>query len=245
MMADNIEHVISYKVMFDRFHSPALGGFAVVSHWVPFLLLAGVSGGLADRFDIRRLIQLGMMMYIAVSVSWGVMFLTNTVTLGRAMTLLVIHGLAGVIWVPAGQVLIHQLVPQDQLASAVRLNATGRYLGFLVGPVLGAGVLMALLGPAYGILLNTLFYLPLVLWLVNAPYGPRYRKGAPPPRAVRRRCTAGRRRRGCEPRREIRRAHSARPDVRCRRRARAAHSRPPRSRCAREPRGVVRDPRPR
>ena len=123
MMADNIEHVISYKVMFDRFHSPALGGFAVVSHWVPFLLLAGVSGGLADRFDIRRLIQLGMMMYIAVSVSWGVMFLTNTVTLGRAMTLLVIHGLAGVIWVPAGQVLIHQLVPQDQLASAVRLNA--------------------------------------------------------------------------------------------------------------------------
>lgn len=36
MMADNIEHVISYKVMFDRFHSPALGGFAVISHWVPF-----------------------------------------------------------------------------------------------------------------------------------------------------------------------------------------------------------------
>ena len=37
-------------------------------------------------------------------------------------------------------------------------------------------------GPARGILLNTLFYLPLVLWLVNAPYGPRFRTGAPPPR---------------------------------------------------------------
>jgi MFS family permease len=31
-------------------------------------------------------------------------------------------------------------------------------------------------------LLNTLFYLPLVVWLVNAPYGPRFRTGAPPPR---------------------------------------------------------------
>jgi len=182
MMADNIEHVISYKVMFDRFHSPALGGFAVVSHWVPFLLLAGVSGGLADRFDIRRLIQLGMLMYIAVSVSWGVMFLTNTVTLGRAMTLLVIHGLAGVIWVPAGQVLIHQLVAQGQLASAVRLNATGRYLGFLVGPMLGAGLLMSL-GPAYGIFANALIYTPLLVWLIKAPSG-RAAPGRKPPRAA-------------------------------------------------------------
>jgi MFS family permease len=171
MMADNIEHVISYKVMFDRFHSPALGGFAVISHWVPFLLLAGVSGGWADRFDIRRLIQLGMLMYISVSVSWGVMFLTDTVTLGRAMLLLVIHGLAGVIWIPAAQVLIHQLVGLDQLASAVRLNATGRYMGFLVGPVLGAGLLLSL-GPAYGIFANALIYTPLLVWLIKAPYGP-------------------------------------------------------------------------
>jgi MFS family permease len=183
MMADNIEHVISYKVMFDRFHSPALGGFAVISHWIPFLLLAGVSGGLADRFDIRRLIQVGMLMYIGVSVTWGVMFLTNTVTLGMAMALLIIHGLAGVIWIPAAQVLIHQLVSQDQLASAVRLNATGRYLGFLVGPLLGAGLLLSL-GPAYGIFVNALIYTPLLLWLIKAPYGRAVRGQKPPVVAV-------------------------------------------------------------
>ena len=40
MMADNVEHVISYWVMFGKFHSPALGGFAVVSHWLPFLLFS-------------------------------------------------------------------------------------------------------------------------------------------------------------------------------------------------------------
>jgi MFS family permease len=183
MMADNIEHVISYKVMFDRFHSPALGGFAVISHWIPFLLLAGVSGGLADRFDIRRLIQAGMLMYIGVSVTWGIMFLTNTVTLGVAMLLLIIHGLAGVIWIPAAQVLIHQLVSQDQLASAVRLNATGRYLGFLVGPLLGAGLLSSL-GPAYGIFVNALIYTPLFLWLIKAPYGRAMRGWKPPVVAV-------------------------------------------------------------
>ena len=40
MMADNIEHVISYWMVFQKFQSPALGGFAVVAHWLPFLLFA-------------------------------------------------------------------------------------------------------------------------------------------------------------------------------------------------------------
>ena len=60
MMADNIEHVISYWVVHERFDSPALGGFAVVSHWLPFLLFSVYSGALADRLDPRRMIQLGM-----------------------------------------------------------------------------------------------------------------------------------------------------------------------------------------
>ena len=40
MMADSIEHVISYWMMWQKFHSPALAGFAVISHWVPFLFFA-------------------------------------------------------------------------------------------------------------------------------------------------------------------------------------------------------------
>ena len=170
MMADNIEHVISYKVMFDRFHSPALGGFAVISHWMPYLLLAGFTGALADRFDIRRLIQIGMLLFMGVSVTWGVLFATGSLSLPMAMLLLVVHGLAGVIWMPAAQVLIHQMVGPDQLSSAVRLNATGRYLGFLVGPLLGAALLLGL-GPSWGIFVNALIYTPLLIWLVNAPYG--------------------------------------------------------------------------
>ena len=170
MMADNIEHVISYKVLFDKFHSPALAGFAVISHWVPYLFLAGFTGALADRFDVRRLIQVGMLLFIGVSVSWGIMFATDTVNLQAAMLLLIVHGLAGVIWMPAAQVLIHQIVGPAQLPSAVRLNATGRYLGFLVGPLLGAGLLLGL-GPAKGIFVNALIYTPLLIWLVNAPYG--------------------------------------------------------------------------
>ena len=57
MMADNIEHVITYWVLWQKFHSESLVGFQVISHWVPFLFLSVYFGGLADRFDCRRVIQ--------------------------------------------------------------------------------------------------------------------------------------------------------------------------------------------
>ncbi len=172
MMADNIEHVISYWVVFQKFHSPALAGFAVVSHWVPYLLLAGFTGRLADRFGTRRLIVAGMLLFMAVSVGWGVMFMTNSTAMWKAMVLLVGHGLAGVLWVPASQVLIHEMVRPDELPSAVRIFATGRYLGLVAGPGVGA-VLLLVCGPSPGIFINALIYAPLFLWLIYGPYGSR------------------------------------------------------------------------
>ena len=181
MMADNIEHVISYWMMWQKFHSPALGGFAVVSHWLPYLLLSVPVGALADRLDPRRLIQCGMLLFITASLGWGYFFVTDSLQMWHAMLLLVIHGLAGVLWQTASQLLLHDIVPANELQSAVRLNATAHYHGILVGPAVG-GLMMLTLTPSHGILLNTVFYLPSLLWLWKAPYGPRFRHGAPPPR---------------------------------------------------------------
>ena len=184
MMADNIEHVISYWMAFQKFHSPALAGFAVISHWVPFLLFSVWAGALADRYDPRRIIQCSMLMFMGCSLGWGYFFATGTLQLYDAVILLTVHGFAGVLWQTSSQLLLHDIVSHDQLPSAVRMNATARYVGLLVGP--GAGSLIMLgLGPTHGIFLNVVFYLPLLLWLWKAPYGPRFRQGAPAPvRAV-------------------------------------------------------------
>ncbi|WP_339032134.1 MFS transporter [Bradyrhizobium symbiodeficiens] len=168
MMADNIEHVISYWVVFQKFHSPALAGFAVLSHWLPFLLFSVAVGGLADRFDPRRIIQCGMLLFIVASSGWGFFFLTDTIQMWHAMLLLVIHGCAGVLWQTPNQLLLYDLVGPADLPSAVRLNAMARYLGILVGPAVG-GIIMLTLGTSHGIIFNTLFYLPMLLWLFWAP----------------------------------------------------------------------------
>ncbi len=169
MMADNIEHVISYWVMFQKFHSPALAGFAVLSHWLPFLLFSVYFGALADRYDCRRIIQVALVLFMGVSLAWGLLFLTNTIELWHAVVLLTVHGMAGVIWGPASQLLIHDIVGPQELQSAVRLSATSRYLGLLMGPAVGGG-LMLLLGPPWGLLVNVLIYAPLLVWLWKVPY---------------------------------------------------------------------------
>ena len=174
MMADSVEHVISYWVMFQKFHSPALAGFAVISHWVPFLLFGVWSGALADRYDPRRLIQLGMILFMGCSAAWALLFVTDTLKMWHAGAILIVHGFASLLWGPASQMLIHDIVGTKQLSSAVRLTATSRYLGLLAGPAVGGALLLAL-GPAFGLFLNLLIYLPLTLWLIRAPYGPRYR----------------------------------------------------------------------
>ena len=103
MGADSIEHVISYWMIFEKFHSPALAGYAVISHWLPFLLFSIYSGALADRFDPRRIIQIGMVLFMLCSLAWGILFITDTLAVWHTVVILAVHGIAGVLWAPASQ----------------------------------------------------------------------------------------------------------------------------------------------
>jgi MFS family permease len=160
MMADNIEHVITYWVIWQRFHSPALTGFEVISHWLPFLLLSPYFGALADRYDCRKLIQGSQALFMVVSLAWGILFATGTLTVWNACVLLILHGMAGAAWGPPEQLLLEDFVGTADLPSAIRLNSTARSLGVLLGPVVGSALLLGL-GPVHGIWVNIAFYLPL------------------------------------------------------------------------------------
>ncbi|MFK4089997.1 MFS transporter [Kribbella sp. NPDC020789] len=169
MMGDNIEHVITYWVLWREFHSPALAGFQVISHWLPFLLFSVLSGSLADRYDCRRIIQSAQALFMVVSLCWGVLFLTGTLQIWHACVLLVLHGCAGALWGPAEQLMLHDFVGREDLPSAVRLNATFRSLGVLCGPVVGS-LFLLVLGPTGGIFANIAIYLPLTLFLFRTRF---------------------------------------------------------------------------
>jgi MFS family permease len=179
MMADNIEHVITYWVLWQKFHSTALTGFEVISHWLPFFLLSPYFGALADRHDCRRLIQGAQLLFMSVSIGWGVLFVTGSLRVWNACVLLVLHGTAGSLWGPAEQLMLEDFVGPAELPSAIRLNATARSLGVLLGPVVGAALLFGL-GPVHGIFANVLIYLPMTVLMARTRFTGHLRDGFVP-----------------------------------------------------------------
>jgi MFS family permease len=169
MTAEAVEHMVSYWVLYEAFHSAALGGFAVISHWVPFLLFSVYTGALADRYDCRRLIQISQVILMLVSLAWGVLFLTGALRGWHAAALLMLHGVAGVISSPPIQLIVHDIVGPEHLPSAIRLNAISRHCTMLLGPAVGAGLMLAL-GPGTALVANALLYLPIALFLIRFPY---------------------------------------------------------------------------
>jgi MFS family permease len=168
-MGDNIEHVISYWLLYQKFHSPVLAGFAVISHWTPFLFFAVYFGALADRHDCRRVIQAAQLMYASVSLTWAILFLTDTIQVWHACVLLVIHGMAGVLDSPGSQLIVHDIVGREYLQSAVRLNSTGRNIAVLFGPAVG-GATMLLFGAPAGLFINAFMYVPMIVFMFILPY---------------------------------------------------------------------------
>lgn len=177
MAGDNAEHAITYLVMWQLFESPLLAGFAVVSHWLPHLLFSIPFGTLADRFDCRRIIQISCGLFVAASLTWGVLLLNEALQPWHCVVLLVMHGFASALWHPANQVMLYDMVGEKDLPSAVRLMATGLSLGMLVGPAVGAALLFTI-GPAWGMFVNALFYAPFLIHLTLSPFDGHQRRAA-------------------------------------------------------------------
>ena len=182
MMADNIEHVISYWLLFQKFHSPVLAGFADISHWTPFLVLSVYFGGIADRYDCRRVIQLAQIMYMAVSVAWAVLFYTQTIQIWHASVYSFSTALPEFCGLPpnnsSSMTLWERSIFKARCGSTRPAASSASF-----GPAVGAG-LMLLPGPSMALLANALIYLPMTLWLLTVPYTGHLREGAPPKRAI-------------------------------------------------------------
>jgi MFS family permease len=166
MVADGVEHVIGYWLLWELTHSPFWLGYAVFAHWLPFLFCSLHAGAWADRFDNRRLLQASQALYVFCSAALGLLAITGQLQLWHMVVLLLVHGFAGVLQMPSSQVLIHDLVGRDSLPNALSLVAGSRYVAQFLGPMVG-GALLWVFGSGGGLLLNVLIYLPFTLALLT------------------------------------------------------------------------------
>ncbi|MEO3783652.1 MFS transporter [Actinocorallia sp. B10E7] len=142
----------------------------LVSLWqfLPGLFFGPLGGALADRHDRRRVLlatQTGMA--VAAFLMWA--FWASG--LREPLALLALVGLGGLFHglnLPSWQSFVSDLVPRDDLRSAVSLNSLQFNAARAVGPAI-AGILLAALGPSWAFFLNGLsfFFVLAALTLIS------------------------------------------------------------------------------
>lgn len=144
-------------------------GFATNVPMLAFSLLGGV---IADRIDRRKLMlvtQSAMMIFAFML--WGATAL-HVMHLPLLVSLAFLTGTAMALNAPSYQALVPQLVPREDLANAIALNAAQFNLSRVVGPTLG-GFAMAWFGVQGNFLLNALSFVAVLVALTRIQYPPQ------------------------------------------------------------------------
>jgi MFS family permease len=144
--------------------SALLVGLVAVFQFVPFLLSGPWGGVLADRHDRRRILlitQTGLM--LSAFLVWAVVAagVREPLVIMGAVSL---TGIFAGLNMPSWQAFVNDLVPREDLQSAVALNSFQFNASRALGPAI-AGILIALVGPSWALLYNALSYTAVLLAL--------------------------------------------------------------------------------
>jgi len=138
-------------------HSSAALGAVTGLQFVPFLLLAPVTGMIADRYRSRRILLATQFSMALTALLLSVLTLTGTVALWHVYVLAFLQGIATAVDNPARQTFVSEMVPREQLSNAVSLNSASFNAGRLIGPGV-AGLVIAAFGTGVSLLVNGLSF---------------------------------------------------------------------------------------
>lgn len=135
---------------------------------MPIMLLSIPSGALADMFERRRLLLFAqlLMMCTAIMMTTGV--LTGQIGPWTLLGLTFLMGCGTALHTPSWQASVGDVVPRDEIPSAVTLNSMGLNLMRSIGPAIG-GMIVASAGSAAAFAFNAVTYLPMILGLIRTP----------------------------------------------------------------------------
>ena len=152
MCGMQMQSVVLGWFVYNLTDSISLLGVVMAVNGLPTLIFGPIGGVLADRFDKKRVVQIGhttsmsLVLFLAISVT------TNTITWWHLLAAAAVHGSVLPFMMPARQSMIPLVVSKGRLMNAVALNSMGMQIMGVLAPGLGGGII-ALVG------VSTAYYL--------------------------------------------------------------------------------------
>src|SRR6202163_808273 len=146
--------------------SPSIVALVEAADSFPLMLLALPAGALADIVDRRRLLIAIQFYLLLVTGTLGILTLLDMVTAWMLLGFVFVLGVGNAVMLPAWSAIVPELVPHDEMPSAVALNSVAINAARAVGPAI-AGVLVAAVGVWLVFVLNALSYVGILAVLLR------------------------------------------------------------------------------
>lgn len=140
-------------------------GVTMALQFAPPLLLVGVTGWVADRFERRRLLVVTQSLLLLLGVAIGVLLLLGVMTLPIMYSFALALGVIAAFDNPARQAFVSDLVSREIASNAVALNAASFNGARMIGPAV-AGVLIVAVGTGWVFLVNGVTFLGMIVALL-------------------------------------------------------------------------------
>ena len=140
-------------------------GITMALQFAPPLLLVGVTGFVADRFDRRRLLLLTQSLLLVIGVVIGVLLLAGVMTLPLIYGFTLLLGMVAAFDNPARQAFVSDLVARENASNAVALNAASFNGARMIGPA-AAGIVIVAVGTGWVFLVNGVTFLGMIVALM-------------------------------------------------------------------------------
>ena len=146
--------------------SPFLVALVVAGMMLPMLFLSLFGGVLADRLDRRKIIVAADISTFAGFVVVTLLAVFDILAPWQLIAISIWNGIGFALAMPARQILFGELVPREQMRTAVGLSTTTYSAAQILGAPL-AGVLIASAGPEWALGVSVIVVMPAIL-LYNA-----------------------------------------------------------------------------
>jgi MFS family permease len=144
--------------------SPLMVALIQTASSLPILLLALPAGALADIVDRRKLLLVSQTWMLLAAAALGYLTLADMMTPWLLLGLSFALGVGSALNAPAWQAIIPELVPHEELSSAIGLGGISFNAARAIGPALG-GIVVASAGAGATFVLNAASFLGVMVVL--------------------------------------------------------------------------------
>src|SRR5712671_966630 len=146
--------------------SPSMVALVEAADSFPLMLLALPAGALADIVDRRRLLIAIQVYLLIVAGTLGILTLLELTTAWVLIGFVFALGVGSAMMMPAWSAIVPDLVPAEDMPSAIALNSIAINVSRAIGPAI-AGVLVAAVGVWLVFVLNALSYIGILAVLLR------------------------------------------------------------------------------